>query len=109
MGHASRPTQFSSPTRILFNVSRKWPAAKKSARSEISDLLNWRPVVLDSNILVAGWVLQDRYGFSFCDSLIVSAAKASLCSFLLSEDFQTGQNLDGLLVINPFETKPEEI
>ena len=65
MGHASRPTQFSSPTRILFNVSRKWPAAKKSARSEISDLLNWRPVVLDSNILVAGWVLQDRYGFSF--------------------------------------------
>jgi predicted nucleic acid-binding protein len=91
------------------NVCRKWPEAKKSARSEISDLLNWRPVVVDADVLLAAWALQDRYGFSFWDSLVVSAAKASLCGFLLSEDFQTGQDLDGLLIINPFETKPEEI
>jgi predicted nucleic acid-binding protein len=94
---------------FYFNVSRKWPSAAKSVRSEIADLMTWRPVVVDGDILSAAWTLQDRYGFSFWDSLIVSAAKASLCGFLLSEDFQSGQNLDGLLVINPFKTRPEEI
>jgi predicted nucleic acid-binding protein len=46
--------------------------------------------------------LADRYGFSFFDSLIISAALESNCTTLYSKDLQDGQTISGTLVINPF-------
>jgi predicted nucleic acid-binding protein len=46
--------------------------------------------------------LQSRYGFRFYDSLIVAAALEAGCDRLLSEDFQDGQRIEGLTVVNPF-------
>src|ERR1700688_802122 len=86
------------------NVCHKWPKAKDTARQEIEDLFSWKPVSVSGVLLQSAWQLQDRYGFSFWDSLIVAAAKVSVCGFLLSEDFQSGQNIDGLLIVNPFRT-----
>jgi predicted nucleic acid-binding protein len=91
------------------NVCRKWPKAKSTARLEIEDLLRWKPVSVSGALLQSGWQLQDRYGFSFWDALIVAAAKVSPCGFLLSEDFQSGLNIDGLLIVNPFRTRPDQI
>jgi predicted nucleic acid-binding protein len=91
------------------NVCGKWPKAKGATRLEIVDLLAWRPVAADGELLQAAWRLQDRFGFSLWDALIVAAAKVSLCGFLLSEDFQAGQDIDGLLVVNPFRTEPDQI
>ena len=91
------------------NVCNKWPKAKDAARQEIEDLLRWKPVSVNGVLLQSAWQLQDRYGFSFWDSLIVAAAKVSACGFLLSEDFQSGQNIDGLLIVNPFRTQPDQI
>ena len=91
------------------NVCHKWPKAKGAARQEIDDLLRWKPIAVNGELLRKAWQLQDRYGFSFWDSLIVAAAEASGCGFLLSEDFQAGQNIDGLLIVNPFRTRPEQI
>lgn len=53
--------------------------------------------------------MEDRFSFSFWDSLNVSAAKVARWQLLLSEHFQTGKSIDGLLVINPFLTDPESI
>ncbi|SEF39750.1 PIN domain-containing protein [Nitrosomonas ureae] len=47
-------------------------------------------------------VLQQRYGFSFYDALIVAAALESGCIRLYTEDLQHGQKIDGLLIENPF-------
>jgi predicted nucleic acid-binding protein len=91
------------------NVCRKWPKAKETARLEIGDLLRWKPVSVSGALLLSAWQLQDRYGFSFWDALIVAAAKVSLCGFLLSEDFQPGQNIDGVLIVNPFGSRPDQI
>lgn len=52
------------------------------------------------------WQVQDRFGFSFWDSLIVAAAKLASCEILLSEDLQAGQDLAGLRVVNPFLEAP---
>jgi hypothetical protein len=50
-----------------------------------------------------------KIGNHFFGGLVDSfTAKASLCGFLVGEDLQSGQNLDGLLVINPFKTGPDE-
>ncbi len=79
------------------------------ARADVRSLMSWRPVALDSMVLEGAWAVQDRYRFSFWDSLVVSAARQSRSTFLLTEDLQDGQDLDGLTVINPFETAPDSI
>jgi predicted nucleic acid-binding protein len=38
--------------------------------------------------------------------LIVAAAKAAGREFLLTEDLQAGQDLEGVKVVNPFATEP---
>ena len=91
------------------NVTRKWPDHRDSARAEVVDLLAWQPVPIDGEILNAGWKLQDRFGFSFWDALLVAAAMASHSEYLLSEDFQARQDIGGLQIVNPFHTNPSEI
>jgi predicted nucleic acid-binding protein len=46
--------------------------------------------------------IQQRFHFSFYDSLIVAAALDGGCSRLLTEDLQHGQRIETLTVENPF-------
>ena len=39
-------------------------------------------------------------------ALIVAAAVHVSCGYLLTEDLQEGQDLDGVIVVNPFRTDP---
>jgi predicted nucleic acid-binding protein len=87
-------------------VTQKWPGARREARAEVRDLLAWRPVAVDAGVLERAWTLQDRYQLSFWDSLIVAAARSASCRYLLTEDLQGHQDLDGVLVINPFRCDP---
>src|SRR6202162_3754860 len=87
-------------------ATQKWPQARDAVRAEVKDLLAWQPVMVDGAILERGWELRDRYHLSFWDALIVAAAKSISCRYLLTEDLQTNQDLDGVLVINPFLTDP---
>jgi predicted nucleic acid-binding protein len=86
------------------NVTRKWPPAREQAQAEIRRLLTWRPVSIDAEILESSWKIQERYKISFWDALIVSSAKAASCSYLLTEDLQADQELDGVVVVNPFRS-----
>jgi predicted nucleic acid-binding protein len=91
------------------NAVRKKPAAREEARAEVRDLLAWSPVIADAALLEQGWKIQDRYRLSYWDALIVAAAKASACRYLLTEDLQSGQAVDGVEVVNPFLRSPESI
>jgi len=90
-------------------ATQKWPESRDEVRAEVTDLLTWRPVKVDAKILDRGWKLQDRYQLSFWDALIVAAAVSIGCSYLLTEDLQRGQNLDGVVVVNPFQTDPSAL
>jgi predicted nucleic acid-binding protein len=57
-------------------------------------------------VLEAGWLVEDRFGLSCWDALIVAAARIAGCEHLLTEDLQHGSELDGLRVVNPFRTPP---
>jgi predicted nucleic acid-binding protein len=91
------------------NVLRKWPTASDLARREIRNLLAWRPVTVSGELLEEGWKIQDRYQLSFWDALIVAAARSSGCRFLLTEDLQAGQDLEGITVVNPFQSQPSSL
>jgi predicted nucleic acid-binding protein len=90
-------------------ATQKWPETRDEVRAEIKDLLAWQPVGIEAAILERGWKLQDRFQLSFWDALIVAAAKSIGCGYLLTEDLQTGRDLDGVLVINPFFIDPASL
>jgi len=87
----------------------RWPAARDVVRDEIRDLLAWQPVAIEAGTIDSAWKVQDRYQISFWDALIVAAAKSISCGYLLTEDLQHEQNLDGVVVINPFRCSPDSL
>lgn len=81
----------------------------REARADVRRLGVWDPLPIDLSLQEAAWDVQDRYGFSFWDATIVAAARRLGCRTLLSEDLQVGQDLDGLAVVNPFASGPEDV
>jgi len=92
-------------------VTRKLevPRTLEEAREDLLSLRAWDPVVIDENILEDGWAVQDRFGFSWWDALIVAAAARAGSRWILTEDFQDGQEVFGLRIVNPFSQDPGAI
>lgn len=88
---------------------QKTPDLRETIRTEIRDLLAWRPISVDGPVLERAWKIQDRYKLSFWDALIVAAARATSCQWLLTEDLRDGQTIDGITVVDPFLNVPDRI
>lgn len=103
--------------RISFQVLQEFyvkakkisPSALEAIRREIRELTTWQPIAINASVIARAWKIEDRFGISFWDSLIISAAIMADCTYLLTEDLQTGQKFDGLLVVNPFTTDPSSL
>jgi predicted nucleic acid-binding protein len=50
-------------------------------------------------------VVQDEYGISYYDSLIVATAEKLGCNEILTEDLNDGQTYRGMVARNPFKHK----
>ena len=83
--------------------------ARSEARHEIGLLTAWDPIELDRDVLEAAWLVEDQHRLSWWDALIVAAAHASGCRYLLSEDYSDGREMDGLLVVDPFRHEPGSV
>src|SRR4030042_4734222 len=79
----------------------------RSARKDVLSFLTWEPIPIDARVIEGAWRLQDNYHLSWWDSLIVSAAQASGCHYLLTEDLREKQKLENVTIINPFHLSPE--
>ena len=75
--------------------------ALKTAREIIEDYLLWEVVNNTKNLLMEAIYRQQRWKLSFWDSMIVTAAKQAGVVQLWSEDFNVGQNIDGIVMVNP--------
>ncbi len=100
-------TSFQVLQEFYVKVSKQWPAMREQARAEVRDLLAWQPLQVNAEMMQRGWKMQDRYQLSFWDALIVAAAKVAACRYVLTEDLQPGQELDGVRVVSPFLSSPE--
>lgn len=94
---------------FFYAATRRKPDMAEPIRAEVRGLLAWHPVRPDLALLELGWKIQDRYRLSFWDSMIVAAAKGAGCRWLLTEDLKADQDLDGLVVVNPFARLPGEV
>lgn len=79
----------------------------EEARSDVMALRAWSPLHPDPDFLEDAWSVEDQYGYSFWDAMMVAAARRLACSVLLSEDLQDGQELGDLVIRSPFTTSPQ--
>ncbi|MBI3929366.1 MAG: PIN domain-containing protein [Armatimonadetes bacterium] len=85
------------------NVRRKAlsPIPIDEAKHLIEDYLTWDVVINDGDSILEAMGLEDRYGLSFWDALILQAAHRSGSETLYSEDFNSDQVYGSIQVLNP--------
>lgn len=74
----------------------------EQARRLVDSFTRFRVQDTTVGLVQAAIAACDRYQLSYWDAAIVEAARSSGCTELLSEDFNDGQDFDGVRVINPF-------
>jgi len=92
------------------NVTRKMKPglAVEDAWDDVQALLTWHPQAADVALLRRGREIQQRYGLSWWDSLIVAAAQLQGCALLLTEDLQDCGVYGGVTARSPFTLTLEE-
>jgi predicted nucleic acid-binding protein len=68
-----------------------------------------RVVRIDGALHEDAWWLEASFSLGFWDSLILAGARATRCRYLLNEELQPGQDLDGVAVVDPFATRPQDL
>lgn len=93
------------------NARKKFSSAISAgdARAEVRRYQHWQPWAIDHATVEAAWAIESRFNLNYWDALIVAAAQQQGCGHLLSEDLQHGQQLDGVEVVNPFKSTPQQI
>jgi predicted nucleic acid-binding protein len=81
----------------------------EEARGDVRALFHWLTAVDPEVMIESAWTFQDRCSLSFWDALVLAAAQVMECAFILSEDLPAGQKLDGIVVVNPFVTRPSDL
>lgn len=89
---------------MYVNMTRKAtpPMPAPEARHAVRRFMQWKPWQIDGDTLEAAWALESRYGLHYGDCLVVAAAQACGCTFLLSEDLSHEQRYGDVQVLNPF-------
>ena len=77
-----------------------------AARENVDALALWQPADFGLPLLHRAWYWSDQTGVAYWDSLIIAAAEATGCRYLLSEDFQAGQKFGEISVVHPFNADP---
>ena len=68
----------------------------------IEDLTHWHVHTPAAGDVHAAIDVHQRMGTSFWDAMILRSAKELDCQILYSEDLNSGQDYDGVLLRNPF-------
>jgi predicted nucleic acid-binding protein len=57
---------------------------------------------ISRDLVLAAINAKHRFGISYWDAAIITAAKQMGCQTVYSEDMNDGQNYDSVIVVNPF-------
>ena len=90
----------------FFNVAtRKFetPMSLLNSKEYLDKIFMQLEVVYpDGDFVKTGLDIAATTGYSFYDSLIISAALKAGCETLYTEDMQNGQKIQNLTIVNPF-------
>jgi len=85
-------------------VTRKIPKpiSLSEARAIIKNYLKWQIEENNSNSILRASEIQEKYNISFWNALTVTAAQQAGAAKILTEDMNSGQTIEGVLIENPF-------
>jgi len=94
---------------LCVNVRRKagQPLDQRETRDLVADYLSWEVVLNTGQSILEALEIEQRYGISFWDALIIHAAESAGAEVLYSEDLSHGQTYGTLRVVNPFRIEGE--
>lgn len=79
------------------------PLKKSLVRSILKNYLVWEVVVNNGETILHAIEIEENYNISFWDSMIVSAAYSKNAAFIITEDLNDGQQIEGIIIVNPFK------
>jgi predicted nucleic acid-binding protein len=83
--------------------SRPDPLTHDQASGLIETFLRFRVQETTTEIVLDALATTSRFGISYWDAAIISAARISGCETVLSEDLSDGEDYGGVRVENPFK------
>jgi predicted nucleic acid-binding protein len=78
------------------------PLSADIAANVVEDLSFWQVYAPNAKDVLSAIDLQQRYGLSFWDAMIIHSAGQLQCQVIWSEDLNPGQSYGGVQVVNPF-------
>lgn len=92
---------------FYINVTRKLgaPITPFEAREIIRSYACWEIKGNDSVSIIRASEIEEKYHISFRDALVVVAAYESKVDEILTENLNSGQTIEGILIENPFRHK----
>ena len=78
------------------------PLSEDVAAEVVDELCRLPVVTTDAELVRRAIQTSRRFGLSVWDAMIIEAARSCGCDRVLTEDLQAGQELDGVVVENPF-------
>lgn len=90
---------------LCVNLRRKLarPLSIEETRGIIEDYASWEVVANAPESILAALDIEQRYGISFWDALIVQAAGSCGAEIVYSEDLAHGQRYGDVRVVNPLK------
>lgn len=99
-----------------FGLTESSAITPADVRTSVRRLRAWQPPHLDRYAVDGAWDLQDRYGLSYWNALILSSALQQSCTHVLSielsalvQNNELGGEIEGIRVMSPLSMKPEEL
>ena len=92
-------------TQVLHEFANRlfrWGFSNDKFKTLIEPMTYWNVITNDLALFSRGMEIKQRYQTSFWDSLILAAAITSGAKEIWSEDLNTGQTYESVLVMNPF-------
>ncbi len=88
---------------LCVNLRRKAgrPLDLRTTREIVTDYLAWEVVVNGGESILEALEIENRYGVTFWDALVIHAAESSGASVLYSEDLSDGQTYGSVRILNP--------
>lgn len=89
---------------FFVNVTGKIPKPLNvpTAKEIIKDLLKWKTVSINGEIILEAIDIHNVHKFSFWDSAIIAAAIEGGAGILLTEDLTDKYKIKGIVIKNPF-------
>lgn len=87
---------------LSFNLIEKRNLSANQVKRTIETFSDFELIINDLESIKKALDINSQVQISFWDSLIISSAVSSKCSYLLSEDLHHGQRIEGVEIVNPF-------